>query len=142
MGAKAKKCIRVILDTNVLVSALLFRGELSALVPLWKRGAFISVLSKETFAEFRSVLAYPKFRLTKDEIDRIIQEEVLPYFEVVSCTQQVSGVCKDPYDDKFLSCAVAAHADFIVTGDQAFYQLKKFKTANIVSPAAFLKMLQ
>lgn len=141
MGAKAKKYIRVILDTNVLVSALLFRGELSAFVPLWKRGAFIPVFSKETFAEFRSVLAYPKFRLTKDEIDRIIQEEVLPYFEVVACTQHVCGVCKDPHDDKFLSCAAAAHADFIVTGDQAFYQMKKFKTVNIVSPAAFLKML-
>jgi putative PIN family toxin of toxin-antitoxin system len=141
MGTKTKKRLRVILDTNVLVSALLFNGELSALVPLWKGGALIPVFSKETFAEFRSVLAYPKFKLTKDEIDSIIQEELLPYFEVVAGTQQVCGVCKDPHDDKFLSCAMAAHADLIVTGDQAFYELKKFKFVKIVSPAAFLKML-
>ena len=82
-----------------------------------------------------------KFRLTKDEIDRIIQEEVLPYFDVVAGKQQVFFVCKDPHDDKFLSCAMAAHADLIVTGDQAFYELKKFKSVKIVSPAAFLKML-
>ena len=46
---------------------------------------------------------------------------------------------KNPHDDKFLSCAMAAHADLIVTGDQAFYELKKFKSVKIVSPAAFLK---
>jgi putative PIN family toxin of toxin-antitoxin system len=140
MGAKAKKRLRIILDTNVLVSALLFSGELSVLVPLWKDGTFIPMFSKETFAEFKSVLAYPKFKLTKDEIDSSIQEEVLPYFEVVSVTQPVCGVCKDHHDDKFLSCAVSAHADMLVSGDQGLYQLKKFKFVKIVSPAAFIKM--
>jgi putative PIN family toxin of toxin-antitoxin system len=139
MGTKAKKCLRVILDTNVLVSALLFRGELSVLVPMWKDGAFIPVFSKETFAEFKAVLAYPKFKLTKNEIDRIIQEEVLPYFDVVAVTQPIFGVCKDRYDDKFLSCAVSARADMLVSGDRALYQLKKFKSVKIVSPAAFLR---
>jgi len=139
MGAKAEKCLKVILHTNVLVSALLFRGELSALVPNWKDGAFTPVFSKETFAEFKSVLAYPKFKLTQDEIDRIIQEEVLPYFEVVDFTHPVFGVCKDRHDDKFLSCAVSARADMLVSGDRAWYQLKKFKSVKIVSTAAFLR---
>ena len=139
MGAKAEKCLKVILHTNVLVSALLFRGELSALVPMWKDRAFIPIFSKETFAEFKSVLAYPKFKLTQDEIDRIIQEEVLPYFEVVDFTHPVFGVCKDRHDDKFLSCAVSARADMLVSGDRALYQLKKFKSVKIVSTAAFLR---
>lgn len=140
MGAKKKKRLRVILDTNVLVSALLFRGELSVLVPMWKNGAFTPIFTKETFAEFRSVLAYPKFKLAHDEIDCIIQEEVLPYFDVAAGAQQISGVCKDPQDDKFLSCAMAAHADLIVTGDQAFYELKKFKSVKIISPSVFIKL--
>jgi uncharacterized protein len=140
MGAKKKKRLRVILDTNVLISALLFRGELSVLVPLWKDGTFIPIFTKETFAEFRSVLAYPKFKLTNDEIDCIIQEEVLPYFDVAAGAQQICGVCKDPQDNKFLSCAMAAHAYLIVTGDQAFYELKKFKSVKIISPAMFIKL--
>ena len=139
MGTEAKKSLKIILDTNVLVSALLFRGELSVLVPMWKDGAFIPIFSKETFAEFKSVLAYPKFKLTQDEIDRIIQEEVLPYFEVVDFTHPVFGVCKDRHDDKFLSCAVSARADMLVSGDRALYQLKKFKSVKIVSTAAFLR---
>ena len=139
MGTKAKKSLKIILDTNVLISSLLFRGELSVLVPMWKDGAFIPIFSKETFAEFKSVLAYPKFKLTQDEIDRIIQEEVLPYFEVVDFTHPVFGVCKDRHDDKFLSCAVSERADMLVSGDRALYQLKKFKSVKIVSTAAFLR---
>ena len=142
MGTKAKKCLKVILDTNVFVSALLFRGELSVLVPMWKDGAFIPIFSKETFAEFKAVLAYPKFKLTQDEIDRIIQEEVLPYFEVVDVTHTVFGVCKDRHDDKFLSCAVSACADTLVSGDRALYQLKKFKSVKVVSPAALIKEIK
>ena len=142
MGTKAKKSLKVILDTNVLLSALLFRGELSVLVPMWKDGAFIPIFSKETFAEFKAVLAYPKFKLTKNEIDRIIQEEVLPYFEVVVVTQPVFGVCKDHHDDKFLSCAVSAGADMLVSGDRALFQLKKFKSVKIVSPSAFIKEIK
>ena len=142
MGTKAKKCLKVILDTNVFVSALLFRGELSVLVPMWKDGAFIPIFSKETFAEFKAVLAYPKFKLTKNEIDRIIQEEVLPYFEVVAVTQPVFGVCKDHHDDKFLSCAVSAGAYMLVSGDRALFQLKKFKSVKIVSPSAFIKEIK
>jgi len=139
MGTKAKKSLKLILDTNVLISSLLFRGELSVLVPMWKDRAFIPIFSKETFAEFKSVLAYPKFKLTQDEIDRIIQEEVLPYFEVVDFTHPVFGVCKDRHDDKFLSCAVSERADMLVSGDRALYQLKKFKSVKIVSTAAFLR---
>lgn len=142
MGAKAKKRLRVILDTNVLVSALLFRGELSSLVMLWKKGALIPIFSRETFAELRSVLAYPKFKLARDEIDRIIQEEVQPYFDVATSEQQVCGVCTDPHDDKFLSCAISARADMIVTGDQDLHQLGKFKSIKIISPAAFIKILK
>jgi hypothetical protein len=112
------------------------------LVPLWKDRVFTPVFSKDTFAEFKSVLVYPKFKLIQDEINRIIQEEVLPYFDVVAVTQPVSGVCKDRHDDKFLSCAVSAGADILVSGVQALYQLKKFKAVKIVSPAAFLKEIK
>ena len=88
------------------------------------------------------MLAYPKFKLGRDEIDRIIQEEVLPYFEVVADEQQVRGICPDPHDDKFLSCAISARADMIVTGDQDLHQLRKFKSIKIISPAAFIKILK
>jgi putative PIN family toxin of toxin-antitoxin system len=68
VGQKVINPKRVVLDTNVLVSALLFSGETARLVKRWQEGFIVPVFSRETFAEFRKVLTYPKFRLTVQEI--------------------------------------------------------------------------
>lgn len=78
MGKKEKTVRKVVLDTNILISAILFKGELMGIVDLWKRGKIVPVVSRETFNEFRKVLEYRKFRLTKGEIKTIMEEEVFP----------------------------------------------------------------
>lgn len=141
MGKKKKKKIkRVVLDTNILVSALLFKGKLSRIVDLWKKGKVIPIICRETFDEIRDVLEYPKFSLSENEIKTIIEEEVLPFFEIVGITDKVKGVCRDPDDDKFLSCAVSASADFIVSGDKDLCNLSKYKSVRIINASDFLKM--
>ena len=140
MGKKEKTIGRVVLDTNILVSALLFQAELAGIVDLWKKGRIIPVLSKETFTEFKAVLEYPKFSLTQQEIKVIIEEEVLPYFEVIEVTDNIKGICRDVDDDKFIACAVSASADFIVTGDKDLLDLGKYKSVKIISASVFLKM--
>src|SRR4030042_1570720 len=72
---KKRDVKRVVLDTNVLVSALLFSGEMTRIVAGWKAGAFVPVFSRATFDEFRRVLAYPKFSLTVQEIEALIEDE-------------------------------------------------------------------
>lgn len=141
MGEK-KKLRRVVLDTNVLVSALLFRGELSRIVDLWENGSIVPIISRETFEEFRRVLAYEKFALTGDEINTIIRENILPFFEVVDINETIKGACKDRDDDKFLSCAVSAGADYVVSGDKALCDLGKFRSIKIITPVKFLKMFE
>ena len=78
MGQKQRTVIRTVLDTNVLVSALLFSGEMGHIVSSWKARKFLPVFSYDTFDEFRRVLAYPKFSLTPREIDALLQDEVFP----------------------------------------------------------------
>ena len=140
MGKKEKTIGRVVLDTNILVSALLFQAELAGIVDLWKKGRIIPVLSKETFTEFKAVLEYPKFSLTQQEIKVIIEEEVLPYFEVIEIADNIKGICRDIDDDKFIVCAVSASADFIVTGDKDLLDLGKYKSVKIISASVLLKM--
>lgn len=142
MGKKEKAVKRVVLDTNILISALLFRGEISGIVCLWKEGKIIPLVSKETFAEFRQVLEYPKFSLTDAEIKTIIEEESLPFFEIVDDTGKIRGACSDPDDDKFISCAVSAGADFIVSGDKELCSLGRYKTVRIVTASYFLKLYE
>ena len=141
MGKKEKAPLKVVLDTNILVSALLFRGELSRIVELWKNGRLIPVISKETFQELKAVLEYPKFHLTKDEIRTLIEEEILPFFEVVEVADEVSGICSDPDDNKFISCALSASAEVIVSGDKHLCELRTYKSVRIIRAADLMKML-
>lgn len=141
MGEK-KKIKKVVLDTNILISALLFRGELSKIVELWEKGKIIPIISRETFEEFKNVLAYPKFSLTEMEIKTLIEENVLPFFEIVEITNKITGVCRDPDDDKFLSCAVSVSADFIVSGDKDLCDMGKYKSIKIINAAEFIKMFE
>ena len=140
MGARQKAVIRVVLDTNVLVSALLFKTTLSKVIDLWQGGAIIPVISKDTFQELRAVLEYSKFALSPDEIRAILEQEILPFFEVIDVGEEVKGICNDPADDKFISCALSAFADYIVSGDKTFIDLKQYKSVKIIKPSEFLKL--
>jgi putative PIN family toxin of toxin-antitoxin system len=140
MGKKERP-VKVVLDTNVLLSALLFRGSLARIAVLWKERIIVPVFSRETFQEFTSALKYPKFSLTKDEIKVIAEEEILPYCDVTDVTEKIEGACGDPDDDKFISCAVSASADFIVSGDKALTALKEYKAVKIIKPSDFLDLV-
>ena len=69
--------IRVVVDTNVLVSGLLFAGQPGELVTLWKKGKIRPVCSREIVEEYLRVLAYPRFKLSETEIDFILTQEIL-----------------------------------------------------------------
>ena len=140
MGKKSKKIIRVVLDTNVLISALLFKGQLSRIVRLWQTGKIVPVISKETFEELRTVLEYPKFSLSRAEIESLIEHEILPFFEVVNVSKHVKGACRDPGDDKFISCALSANADGVVTGDKDLFDLRKYQSIKIMHASNLIKM--
>ena len=140
MGKKQKEVRRVVLDTNVLISALLFNGHLSKIVLLWQKGRVTPIISKETFEELRNVLDYPKFSLSQEEINSIIENEILPYFEIAEITENLKGVCRDPGDDKFISCALSASASYILSGDKDLSDLKRYKSVKIIKASDFLKM--
>lgn len=137
MGKKVAP-LRVVLDTNALVSALLFGGRSGMLRDLWKSGRIIPLVSKETFAEFRRVLSYPKFKLSQREIRAILNEEILPFVEPVEIIEQVTGVCRDPHDDMFLAVAASGGAQYLVSGDQDLLVLKHFGETQIVTVAELL----
>ena len=141
MGKK-KAVKRVVLDTNVLISSLLFKGEASRIVVLWQKSKIIPLISKETFDELRAVLEYPKFSLSGGEIKSIIEDEILPFFEVVEVEKNIKGVCRDPGDDKFISCAVSGEANWIVSGDKDLSDLGKYQSVEIIQVSEFIKRFE
>ena len=134
--------MRVVLDTNVLISAILLKGRLSRFLELWKSETLSPVLSKETFQEFKTVLSYLKFSLSADEIKAVIEDEILPNFEVIDIKEKIEGVCRDPSDDMFLAVALNAQAPYVVTKDKDLLALRKYKSIDIVSPQEYLALLK
>lgn len=139
MGKKITPSLFVVIDTNVLISCLLFSGHLEPLRTLWQSGSIVPLLSKQTFDELHRVLSYPKFRLTPQEITAIIQLEILPYFEVLESVPQIPATCRDSNDDKFLAVAFGSKATYLITGDQDLLVLVHFQETTIITPADFLR---
>ena len=134
--------LRVVIDTNVFISSILFRGRLEVLVQNWKNGTFDFLLSKEVLNEYIRVLHYPKFEITPIEIKEIIDEELLPFITPVVTHANIKAVKKDPADDKFFSLAIDGKADVIVSGDVHVLSVKKYKTITVLSPTDFIEMLR
>ena len=135
--------IRAVLDTNVLLSALLFGGRLERLHRAWRAGRFRLVMSRETTEELLRVMAYPKFRLTHAEITFLFDTELLPYADVIELPASKSKQrwSRDPEDDKFIRCAEAGKCTRLITGDDDLLTLKRVGKVVILSPAEYLGAL-
>ena len=132
------KVKRIVIDTNVVISAFLFGGEPGELVPLWKNGRIEPLASKEIVDEYLRVLTYPNFGLSQKEIDFILYQEILPHFEIVRAKPGPIIVRDDPSDDKFIRCAEAGNAKTVISGDQHLLRLKRYRAIEIMTPAQFL----
>ena len=111
--------LRVVLDTNVLISALVFESPDAVwLRNLWQHAGIVPVVSRETVEELVRVLSYRKFELTEaDQLDLL--GDYLPYTETIRVPKLRARIpkCHDPKDEIFLRLAYAAKVDAIVTGD-------------------------
>jgi len=131
--------VRVVLDTNVVVSALLFgAGRLAWLRRAWQQRPLQPLVCQETVAELRRVLAYPKFKLTPTEQQALLSD-FLPYAETVTLPVPWPELpaCRDSRDQVFLVLAHSGRADALVTGDQDILALAPTFPGPIVTPEAF-----
>lgn len=129
--------MRVVLDTNTVVSAVLFSGVASRLVPLWQAGEIVPLVSRAILEEYLRVLAYPKFRLADEDVRGLIEEEVLPFFQPVIVSRRLRVVERDPEDDKFIECAVAGGAAFVVSADRGLLSLGSYRRIAILPVGRF-----
>lgn len=112
--------LRVVLDTNVVLSALVFGGgQAGQLRRAWQAGAFVPLASAVTVQELMRVLAYPKFSLSRAAQDELLAD-FLPYAQTVRMPQPPPPVpdCRDPLNVPFLQLAVAGQAQRLVSGDK------------------------
>ncbi|HEU0195813.1 MAG TPA: putative toxin-antitoxin system toxin component, PIN family, partial [Nevskiaceae bacterium] len=131
---------RVVLDTNTVVSALLFqRGRLAWIRTSWQAGQFIPVVNHDTAAELIRVLAYPKFRLTKGDRE-ILLADFLPFAETVTVGRDAAELpaIRDPDDVVFAALAAQARVDALVSGDGDLQAVRgRLGLVEVLLPAEF-----
>ena len=132
-----------ILDTNVLLSALRSgNSPPPRILDAWRERRFELATSLEQIAEFKRAARYPKLRpyLPRSAIGRLVNE--LRSADLVLQRLRRPGDSPDPGDDYLLAMALAAGADFLVTGDRALLALKRLGQTRIVAPARFALLLR
>jgi len=129
--------MRVVVDTNVIVSALVFGGVPRLVLELAQVGRCQLFYSEAIQVEVRRALG-EKFDWSEARLD-----EVLPALwnigELIVPCNRVNAVSDDPDDDRILECALSASADFVVLGDRHLLRLRTYKSISIVSPREFME---
>ncbi len=135
--------MRAVMDTNVVLSALLFPGGHSARLRLvWRERRCIPLISHDTAQELLRVLAYPKFRLTVEEQETLLSDYI-PHCETVTVPRRMPHIprCRDPHDRMFLRLAVAGKARALVSGDADLLALKQVSGIPIMTIRTFLDLI-
>jgi len=134
----------VVLDTNVWVSALIWGGKPAEVVKAAEDRRLRIFISEEIVGEISRVLEYPKLKqayLGGGLGRRDLMEAVLKVCRFVKVTKKVNIVEEHPADNKFIECALAAHADYLVSGDKHLIKVARHEDIDIVSVGAFTDIL-
>lgn len=133
---------RVVIDTNLVLSALVFGGRLSRLRLAWQNNRFIPLASEVTISELVRVLTYPKFKLTNSEQEDLLSD-YLPFCDTVLMpdTLPVVPECRDSFDIPFLLLAVVGQANYLVTGDGDLLCLSDKFSCPILTVDEFLTVI-
>lgn len=135
---------RVVLDTNVVLSALVFGGGNSALLRrAWRASAITPLVSTVTAQALVRVLAYPKFRLSAADQEELLAD-YLPHTTTVRIPSPPPKVpeCRDLFDEMFLHLAVAGKAKTLITGDRDLMALARQTKFTILTLDAFVASLE
>src|SRR3989344_7064397 len=129
---------KIVLDTNVLVSALGWNGKPKKVFNKIMNKEFDLIISKEQLDELKKVLNYPKFEFTNDQKLRFLNI-VSEISYIVDIKNRLKVVKEDPDDDIIIETALENNANIIISGDEHLLKLKKFKNIKIMTCSEFLE---
>jgi len=130
--------LKVVLDTNVLVSGIFFSGPPAEILNAWHKGHVQFALTSEIIDEYFRVadILYSKFAGV--EISPILTL-IITHSEIIQTSPLSRQVCEDPDDDKFLACALGSESEIIVSGDKHLLKMSGYRGMTIITPRAFVE---
>jgi putative PIN family toxin of toxin-antitoxin system len=130
--------VKIVLDTNVLVSGMLFAGPPHEILRAWSERRIELALSPEIEDEYRRVAARFHDQFPTVDLDALLNLVVIEA-EMCRPTPLPEAVSSDPADDKFLACAIACGADAIISGDKHLLRVSGYRGVTVMRPRAFVE---
>lgn len=131
---------KVVIDSNVIISAFGWDGKPEAVLRLVEQGRIVNHTTNAVFAELQRVVAYPKLKFPQ-ALQAKILEFVFSWSRFVTPHETITVVADDSDDNRFIECAISAGAELIISGDPHLLALGSYRNIKIVSPAKFLENL-
>ncbi len=125
-----------VFDTNVLIAAIITEGVCSKLLSRARTKEFCLISCPFIMTEIRRILS-KRFRLSHEEIASAIEPISEAIDQIIKHNLKVTNICRDRDDDNVLACALAAKAEYLVTGDSDLLEIKNFQGIKIITPREF-----
>jgi len=134
--------MKIVFDANIFISAFFWHGKPSVIVGMAEDGLGTLYITDEIIAEIEMVLRKRKFRLTEENVEYYLQriKRISTKITVADSERITTGGSRDKTDNKYLECAVAANADYIISGDIHLLELKEFRGIKIVNTAEYMEI--
>lgn len=128
--------MRIVIDTNVVASAIFFGGHPRTLLEMLMEHRVDAYISKEILEEYRETIRYLIGKYPRKQVS-------VPLTQIISACRMIEPaseikICRDPDDDKFIACALDAHCIYIVSGDKDLLSVRQYQGIQIVTVADFL----
>jgi uncharacterized protein len=134
-----KEILKIVPDTNVLISAFITDGNEYQILKLAKQNNIKILLSPDILDEFEDVIKRPRLGFSFEQINSFTQQ-INNISEKIYPSETLSIIKEDPDDDKILEAASKGKADYIISGDNHLLNLKEFRNIKIVNASTFLTM--
>lgn len=129
--------MRVVIDTNVFVSGVFFSGPPYQILNAWRDSKIHLVLSSAILEEYHRVAKSLSDRFPEIDMGAILNL-VTEHSDIIPAPERTEPICQDPDDDKFISCAIAGNAEFIISGDRHLLKVNGYKGIHIIRPRKFV----
>jgi len=133
--------VRIVVDANVLVSGVFWTGPPNRLLDEWAQERVTVCATAPVLIEYLRVITRLATRVGRPDLARRWHAYLFEHLEMVEDVHAYDQ-CRDPDDNKFVSCALSAAADYLVSGDGDLLVLGSVSEVHVVTPVAFLQMLR
>lgn len=130
--------MKVVVDTNVLISAVFFGGKPGQILDAWQQKIIELVISTDILAEYVDVLHQLSAKYPKVDVSHIITL-ITSFGLIVEARELDEKVCEDPDDDKFIAAALESSSSVIITGDMHLLDVSGYAGIEMIEPSTFIK---